>query len=76
MAAKAYYKHIDGEQYDRELLDMAQECAKDGRISSDDAQKLWAAASDGKRVTDIEKRTILSDAILAQAQAIVTKPLP
>jgi len=56
---KSYYKQIDGVKYDRELLDMAEEFAKDGQISGAEAQKLWEAALDGKGVTETERRTLL-----------------
>lgn len=56
--SESYYRQIDGVKYDREILDIAKECSKDGRVSFDDANKLWAAALDGNGVTDTEKRTI------------------
>jgi len=56
---KSYYKQIDGVKYDRELLEMAEEFAKDGQISYPEAKELWEDAQDGKGVTDTEKETLL-----------------
>jgi len=55
---KSYYKQIDGVKYDRELLELAEEFAKDGQISVAEAQKLWEEALDGKGVTETEARTL------------------
>jgi len=57
----SYYKQIDGVKYDRGLLELADSLTKgagDGRISKDDATKLWEDAMDGQGVTDCERRTI------------------
>jgi len=54
----SYYKVVDGVKYDRELLEMADTAAKDGKVSLDDAQKLLEAAKDGKGITEIEKATL------------------
>jgi len=56
---KSYYKHVGGRRYDREILETAEECAKDGRVSLDDAKKLWEGAQDGKGVTEIERESLL-----------------
>lgn len=57
-----YYKIIDGQPYDRKLLELAEELIRgkgDGRISKEDAQQLWTAVQDGKRITSIETKSLL-----------------
>ena len=57
----SYYKVIDGEKYDKSLLDAADEAVAgrgDGRISLDDAKKLLEEVKDGNSYTDIEKATM------------------
>ena len=57
----SYYKTIDGKDYDREMLEIADEAvagAGDGRISIEDAQKLLGAVKDANKYTDIEKATM------------------
>jgi len=57
----SYYKEIDGKKYDKELLDLAESLTKgkgDGRISMDDAEKLFAEVRDGGKYTDVEKDTM------------------
>lgn len=57
----AYYKTIDGEKYDAELLELADKSVAgmgDGRISLKDAETLLAAVKDGNSYTDIEKATM------------------
>jgi len=57
----AYYKTIDGEKYDGELLELADKAVAgvgDGRISLKDAETLLAAVKDGNSYTDIEKATM------------------
>lgn len=59
--AESYYKTINGVQYDREMLaiaDSATEGKGDGRISVEDARKLIGAVTDGGRYTDVEKTTM------------------
>lgn len=59
--AKSYYKVIDGEKYDRSLLEMAEKIVgkkKEGRISEKDAKKLFEDAGDGKGFTETEIRTL------------------
>lgn len=59
--AESYYKTINGVQYDREMLSIADAVTQgqgDGRISVEDARKLIAAVTDGGRYTDIEKTTM------------------
>ncbi len=56
-----YYKEIDGEQYDGELLEAAEKAIKvrgDGRISLADAQELLSEVKDGGSYTDTEKKTM------------------
>ncbi|HAP68241.1 MAG TPA: hypothetical protein DCR04_00715 [Flavobacteriales bacterium] len=56
-----YYKTIDGNKYDGELLELADKLtagAGDGRLSKDDAAKLLEAVKDGNSYTDIEKATM------------------
>lgn len=56
-----YYKTIDGEKYDGELIELADKLtagAGDGRISKADAGELLEAVKDGASYTEIEKATI------------------
>ena len=56
-----YYKQIDGEKYDKSLLDKADELIKgkgDGRISKEDMGILYEAAKDGNKITTIELKTL------------------
>ena len=56
-----YYKTIDGKDYDREMLEIADEAvagAGDGRISIENAQKLLGAVKDANKYTDIERATM------------------
>lgn len=57
----AYYKTIDGNKYDGEIIELADKLtagAGDGRISMADAEKLFEAVKDGNSYTDIEKDTM------------------
>ena len=57
----SYYKTIDGKDYDREMLEIAEEAVAgvgDGRITIEDAQKLLGAVKDANKYTDIEKATM------------------
>lgn len=59
--AKSYYRVIDGERYDREMLEIAEEAVageSDGSISVDAAKKLFEAIIDGNTVTEIEQKTL------------------
>lgn len=62
--AKSYYKTIDGKQYDRDMLRVAEKAtppkAKSGKpvIDLALATKLFKALADGKEYTDIEKKTM------------------
>lgn len=56
-----YYKKIEGKNYDRAMLEKAENSIKgkgDGRISLTDARNLIKLIRDGGRITDIEKRTL------------------
>ncbi len=57
----SYYKKIDGKNYDRAMLDIADKSVDgkgDGRISLADARGIIKAVKDGGKITDIEKRTL------------------
>jgi len=56
-----YYKTIDGNKYDGELLEFADAAVAgkgDGRISLADAKELLTKVVDGNAYTDIEKATM------------------
>lgn len=55
------YVSIDGEQYEKELLDLAKHHTTgvgEGKLSKDEVADLFKSANDGKGVTDTEKRTL------------------
>ncbi|CAK0906003.1 unnamed protein product, partial [Prorocentrum cordatum] len=57
------YQQIKGERYERELLDIARQKARDGRgflreLGQDVAERLWEAAMDGRGVTATERKTL------------------
>ncbi len=55
------YKSIDGVQYEKELLDLAEEHTTgkgEGKLSKDEVADLFKSANDGQGVTDTEKRTL------------------
>ena len=57
----AYYKTIDGNKYDGELIELADKLTSgggDGRISMADAETIYEAVRDGNSYTDIEKDTV------------------
>ena len=57
----SYYKVIDGKNYDRKMLEIADEAIAgrgDGRISLADAEKLLTAVKDNNAYTDVEKATM------------------
>mgnify|MGYP001768005355 CR=1 FL=1 len=57
----SYYKKINGKNYDKSMLDIADGSTKrkgDGRISLADSKKIIKIIKDGGKITDIEKRTI------------------
>lgn len=55
------YVSIDGEKYEKELLDLAKKHttgAGEGKLSKDEVAELFKSASDGQGVTDTEKKTL------------------
>jgi len=57
----SYYETIDGYKCDRGIVDACREAvagAGDGRVSVEDAQKIWAKVADGNKVTKAEKWTV------------------
>merc|ERR1712187_125244 len=58
MGGESYYKVIDGEKYDRALLESVEAFASDGQVGYPEAKQLWKEAEDGKGVTDIERATL------------------
>merc|ERR1719235_296018 len=53
-----YYKTIDGQKYDKGLLEEAEALHKDGLISIVDAKTLLRSALDGPGVTEVEAATL------------------
>jgi hypothetical protein len=56
------YVSIDGQKYEKELLDLAKEHTTgkgEGKLSKDEVVDLFASAKDGNGVTDIEKATLV-----------------
>ncbi|MCC5814300.1 MAG: OmpA family protein [Leptospira sp.] len=60
--AKSYYKTINGKNYDRDMLNVAEKATprKKGKplIEIDLAKKLFKALADGNEYTDVEKKTM------------------
>lgn len=57
----ADYKIVDGVRLDKSLIDLAEASVAgvgDGRVSFEDAQKLWADAMADGKITVVENRTI------------------
>merc|ERR1719440_976197 len=57
----SYYQTIDGYKCDRGIIDACQEAVAgqgDGRVSREDAEKVWEKVKDGNTVTDAEKWTL------------------
>lgn len=57
----SYYKKINGKNYDKAMLDLAEKSVTgkgDGRISLADSKNIVKQIKDGGRITDIEKRTL------------------
>lgn len=55
------YTTIDGEKYEKELLDLATKLTTgrgEGKISKEEAAELFKSASDGKGVTETELKTL------------------
>jgi hypothetical protein len=56
-----YYVTINGQKYDRALLDMADSLVEgqgDGRISKSELQMLIEKTDDANKLTEIEKNTL------------------
>jgi len=57
----SYYRQIDGKRYKAVTINMADEAVAgqgDGRISKEDAEKVFATISDGRMYTQVEKDTM------------------
>lgn len=55
------YVSIDGERYEKELLDLANHHTTgvgEGKLSKDEVAELFKSAKDGQGVTDTEKKTL------------------
>lgn len=55
------YISIDGEQYEKELIELAKHHttgAGEGKLSKDEVADLFKSAMDGQGVTDTEKKTL------------------
>lgn len=55
------YITIDGEKYEKELVDLAKQLTtgrSEGKISKEEAGELLKSASDGKGVTETELKTL------------------
>jgi hypothetical protein len=56
-----YYKQVGGKKLDARIITIAEESVKgsgDGRISKEDAEKIFSAVVDGNIYTETEKETI------------------
>jgi hypothetical protein len=56
-----YYETIDGMKCDRAIVDACRTAVEgqgDGRVSKEDAEKVWAMAADGNKITNAEKWTL------------------
>eukprot|EP00746_Dinoflagellata_sp_MGD_P165615 gnl/MRDRNA2_/MRDRNA2_94994_c0_seq1.p1 gnl/MRDRNA2_/MRDRNA2_94994_c0~~gnl/MRDRNA2_/MRDRNA2_94994_c0_seq1.p1 ORF type:complete len:637 (+),score=181.83 gnl/MRDRNA2_/MRDRNA2_94994_c0_seq1:72-1982(+) len=49
---------INGQWYEKDLMDLALKSMKDGKLDLKEAKKLWKSAMDEKNVTDIEAKTL------------------
>ncbi|NRB49609.1 MAG: hypothetical protein HRU41_18155 [Saprospiraceae bacterium] len=57
----SFYKIIDGQRYDRKVLELAEELIQgrgDGRISRDDAARLFESVQDGRGITPTENKSL------------------
>lgn len=55
------YVTIDGEKYEKELLELAKKHTTgrgEGKLSKDEVEDLFKSAMDGQGVTDTEKKTL------------------
>lgn len=57
-SGKDTYIKIDGVDYERKLIDLAEHAMADGVIEFWEAQALWWSATDGQQVTATEKKTL------------------
>jgi flagellar motor protein MotB len=59
--AKSYYKTIDGNKYDRDMIEIVEAAAAgqgDEQISLEDAEKLYEAIIDGNTITQIKQESL------------------
>lgn len=59
--SRSYYEIIEGKKYDKAILDATRKAVAgqgDGRISMEDAQKIYQAVNDANQYTDVEKDTL------------------
>ena len=58
----SYYKTIEGEKYDGDIIELADKLTDNNKgnnpISTADAEELLKSVKDGNSYTDIEKKTI------------------
>ena len=55
------YVTIDGEKYEKELIDLANEFTSGdsgGRVSKEEVEKLFESAMDGRGITETEMKTL------------------
>ncbi|WP_417548620.1 hypothetical protein [Marinobacter segnicrescens] len=55
------YETIDGQQYEKELLELARKHTTgkgEGQLSKDEVAELFKSAEDGRGVTDTERATL------------------
>jgi len=60
-SSRGQYVEIDGERYDRSLVDLASELLdgkSSGKLGKAEAAKLWRDAKDGAGVTETERKTL------------------
>jgi len=60
---KSYYQQIDGVRCDRSIVDacdkgISEESGTPGRVTLEDAMKVWTEAADGNKVTECERWTL------------------
>ncbi|MDX1939613.1 MAG: hypothetical protein SFU99_03630 [Saprospiraceae bacterium] len=57
----SYYRHINGVRYARQLLEAAEQFTTgrgESQISFEEIQEIYKLAEDGRRITDVERRTL------------------
>mmetsp|Transcript_96048 Transcript_96048/g.184519 ORF Transcript_96048/g.184519 Transcript_96048/m.184519 type:complete len:100 (+) Transcript_96048:2-301(+) len=57
-SGSTYKIKVDGEEYKRQLIDIANYAMNDGHIEFYEAEALWWSATDGGKVTSLEKKTL------------------